>query len=163
MAHEHAKRSAHLSASGRRLVQVRLVTLREELAALRAAMVEGDRSRDLLEVYGRRASEYERLRRVLDDVVPGAAPGSEAVQVGDAVVLRFGDGTAQRYVVVNSPVAAPDAHAVPARSPLGRALLGAAAGSTVAVTVPGGAHHCTIVRIERRNPAPFDDGPGLET
>jgi transcription elongation factor GreA len=68
------------------------------------------------------------------------------VQIGSTVVIE-GDNGKEKYTIVGSVEAAPEAGRISNESPVGRALLGRKKGERVTVSVPAGDSTYTIVSI----------------
>lgn len=93
-----------------------------------------------------------RVRERLDNVVarganPVVAKHDGTVRPGEMVALDFGDGTPERYVVGNLAEVDEDVAAVTPSSPLGKALLGSAAGTTVSYRTPAGQRTVRIAAV----------------
>ena len=69
------------------------------------------------------------------------------VQVGESVVLDFGDGQPTGYVVAPPDEFVGGGSAISPQSPLGRVLLGARAGDTVRWRTPRGEMSATVVSV----------------
>ncbi|MGI8868081.1 MAG: GreA/GreB family elongation factor [Mycobacteriales bacterium] len=141
--------------------------LRAELAALRverarllelAANTEGKDPADQAE---RTMREFDieqvdrriaRFRERLDhaeraDRNAAFAVHDGSVREGEVVVLDFGDGVEERYVVGALLDVDDDVLAVTPASPLGKALLGATAGTSVSYRMPGGERSVRVVSV----------------
>ena len=93
-----------------------------------------------------------RIRRLIDRIDAANKPHAETqhdgtVREGEVVVLDFGDGTPERYVVGALAEVDDDVDAVTPTSPLGRALLGAVAGQSVSYRTPAGARTVLIISV----------------
>jgi transcription elongation GreA/GreB family factor len=69
------------------------------------------------------------------------------VREGEVVLIDFGDGTPERYLVGALIEVDDDVDAVTPTSPLGQALLGATAGQTVSYRTPQGQRNVKIVAV----------------
>ncbi len=72
---------------------------------------------------------------------------SDTVALGSTVKIRFPDGAEDTYMIVGSTEADPDEKRISDESPLGSALIGQSAGSTVPVHAPAGILQYTILEI----------------
>ncbi|WP_242392965.1 GreA/GreB family elongation factor [Anaeromyxobacter oryzisoli] len=139
--------------------EVRYVTpeghaaLRSELGRLAAARAEaaarpdadqGERLADL----DRRAALLEATLAALTVLGPDAAPEGR-VAFGTWVTVEDESGASSTWRIVGPDEADPKQGLVSARSPVGRALLGQAAGDIVEVERPGGTRTLTIVEVRR--------------
>jgi transcription elongation factor GreA len=81
----------------------------------------------------------ERLKlRIAAELTEPAAPAEGVVSLGAPIDLDFGDGSPERAVVAEFPAPGNPITTVTAASPLGKALLGVALGSTVSYPTPRG-------------------------
>lgn len=135
----------------------------EELASLEAertrllelaATTEG---RDYADQAERTLREFDieqvavRIRRIRDRI-DHSDHSSETthdgtVREGEVVVIDFGDGEPERYVVGALTDVDDDVAALTPSSPLGKALLGAVAGSTVSYKTPSGDRSVQVVAV----------------
>lgn len=147
---------AVLSDQTRRRLAEELISLQSERARLLelAATTEG---RDYADQADRRLREFDieqvtlRIRR-LRDRIDNSNHRSETthdgtVREGEVVVLDFGDGEPERYVVSALTDVDDDVAAVTPTSPLGKALLGTTAGSTVSYKTPSGERSVQVVTV----------------
>ena len=81
-------------------------------------------------------------------VAEGALDG-ETVLLGSRVVVRWDDGTEERYEIVTPGEIERGAGRVSCDAPLGRALLGKRAGDRVSVVAPAGVDHLTLQRVDQ--------------
>jgi len=112
--------------------------MRALLAALRAA---GDP----------RAAVIEATLAVLTVLGPDVAPEGE-VGFGTWVTVREGSGATATWRIVGPDEADPRRGRVSAHSPLGRALLGRAAGDEAVVERPGGSVEVEVLAVSRSPP-----------
>lgn len=97
--------------------------------------------------------EEDRLRvllayPVLDDAEVAALSGhSDGIRIGSVVAVEI-DGEPDTLTIVNALEAHPADGRISCESPVGRALLGARAGSEVWVDTPGGRTGVRVVSIE---------------
>jgi len=99
-------------------------------------------------VEGRIAELEAQLKnvRVLDE----NELGTENVHVGSTVTVRFkGKKTDVTYEIVGSTEADPLGGRISDESPIGKGLIGHAAGDTIEVETPGGEITLTIKKIEK--------------
>ena len=97
-----------------------------------------------------RISTIEALLRTATVIEPQRGGTTGRIDVGSRVTIEAADapGDAIRYEVVGSAEADPAAGRISNASPVGRALLGRAAGETVAVKTPRGEVEYRIVAVE---------------
>ncbi len=99
------------------------------------------------------ADQAAALEAILGRARPLAAgPADGVIRQGSTVVLRDAAGGQRRFVLLDGAEveASPDEVALDA--PLGRALLGHAAGDEIAVDLPGGERRFTVVSVEPYRP-----------
>jgi transcription elongation factor GreA len=145
-----------LSDQTRARLSAELSALRAERARLLelAAATEGKDAADQAE---RTMREFDieqvdlRIQRFRDrlenaDRVVDFGPHDGTVRQGEVVVLDFGDGP-ERYVVGALDSVDDDVLAVTPASPLGKALLGGTAGTTVTYRTPGGVRSVQVVSV----------------
>jgi transcription elongation GreA/GreB family factor len=123
-----------LTSEGQRRLAVRAAWLATELVPRLAHHQAGWASGE----YERAVSELARLTRILGqarttDELPPEDPG--IVEFGDEVVVEFAAGDAERFLVVESPLA--------------QALVGRRVGEQVEVNAPAGRYRCRIVTTGR--------------
>ncbi|MET9347632.1 GreA/GreB family elongation factor [Streptomyces termitum] len=141
-----------LSDAARAALDRELSDLRTERAAVAATLGGGDEPGDRADQADelQRATELDaRIGEVEGRLREGAAAGAPStgtVGVGSTVRLRFGDGT-ESTVHIGEPADADDPALVTADSPLGRALLGRAAGEDVAYATPLGRTTAVVVSV----------------
>ncbi len=73
----------------------------------------------------------------------------DVVSLGSTVRIKFPNGNEDTYMIVGSTEADPDEKRISDESPLGAALIGQTAGSTVQVHAPAGLLHYKILEIIR--------------
>ncbi|GHA93412.1 GreA/GreB family elongation factor [Streptomyces termitum] len=148
-----------LSDAARAALDRELSDLRTERAAVAATLGGGDEPGDRADQADelQRATELEKLDARIGEVegrlregAAAGAPSTEAVGVGSTVRLRFGDGT-ESTVHIGELADAGDPALVTADSPLGRALLGRAAGESVAYATPLGRTTAVVVSVGGRS------------
>ena len=71
----------------------------------------------------------------------------DAIQLGSNVKIQFPNGDEDTYMIVGSTEADPDEKRISDESPLGAALIGQRAGSTVQVHAPAGVLQYKIIEI----------------
>jgi transcription elongation GreA/GreB family factor len=141
-----------LTARGRRLLERRIAELEHAAVELRSAIDDPESRTESVSAFLRNVSEQDRLRAVLHeaDVVEDVfTDDPTVVEIGDRVIIRLDDGTAERYVLVHPAEAAVDRERISIDSPLGRALLSRRVGETVSVVAPRVAYNCRIVAAAR--------------
>lgn len=147
-----------LSAETRGRLQEELAALEAERARLLESISGSDDGRDAADQAERKMREFDielldvRIRRLVDRIDAASKPHAETthdgtVREGEVVLLDFGDGTPERYVVGTLAEVDDDVDAVTPSSPLGRALLGAVAGTSVSYRTPAGERTVRIVAV----------------
>lgn len=93
--------------------------------------------------------QIRRLRQSLDEVEGQKAPiQRDRVAIGVTVSLRFlADASVERFVVGGLVAQEDDCAVLTPESPLGRVLLGAAVGDTVAYASPRGPEQVVVLEI----------------
>jgi transcription elongation GreA/GreB family factor len=141
-----------LTATGLRLLERRIARLDDALAELRHAIDDRESRTETFGAYLRKLRERDRLRAVLRDaelVEDAFADDPAIVEIGDRVIVRWDDGTAESYILAHPAEAAFDAERVAIDAPLGRALLFRRVGDIVWVDAPRGSHCCRILTAAR--------------
>lgn len=142
----------YLTVAGRQLLERRIAALDATAAELRAAIGEPESRTESVDAYLRTSRERDHLQSVLraSELVDDAfADDPAVVEVGDRVIIRMDDGTAERYVLVHPAEAAADRGRISIESPLGRALLSRRVGETVSVFAPAMSYDCRILTAAR--------------
>ena len=138
--------------------------LQEELSALEAErgrlleLVAGTEGKDPADQADRTMREFDveqvdvRIRRLIDRIDAANKPHAETthdgtVREGEVVLIDFGDGLPERYVVGTLAEVDDNIDVVTPTSPLGRALLGATAGQSVSYRTPQGQRNVLIVAV----------------
>ena len=141
-----------LTATGQRQLERRIVALEHAAAELRTAIDDPESRTEAVGTYLRIQRERDRLGAVLREaeLVEDAFDDDPAVvEVGDRVMIRLDDGTAERYVLVHPAEAAVDSDRISIESPLGRALLRRRVGEFVSVIAPSTSYRCRILTAAR--------------
>lgn len=140
-----------LSAAGRHQLEARLEGALERLANLAERMSLGETSEDDRDEHRWLLAYVQELTAVLQHArdVGDVDEDPAIVELGDAVVVEFDDGTVETYALVE-PVETSSADGrISITSPLGEAVLGAGVGDRVTVHAPAGSYDC-VVRDRRR-------------
>jgi transcription elongation factor GreA len=87
------------------------------------------------------------LRKVLERAQPIPPAAGDAAGLGSIVRVRTASGETDTYRLVDRAEVGTRPDDVAADSPVGRALLGHAAGDTVSVRTPDGAEQLTLVSV----------------
>lgn len=144
-----------ISADARRALAHELDNLRAERATVAATLQDSDAVGDRADEADQlqRAEELKRLDHRIHDLTVRldqaglAGPArTDVVGVGSTVTVRFADGAQETFRVAELADAL-DQSLVTADSPLGKALLGHAAGDTVHYATPEGAASAVVVSI----------------
>ncbi|MFJ5707493.1 MULTISPECIES: GreA/GreB family elongation factor [unclassified Streptomyces] len=144
-----------MSEAARSALNRELSALRTERANVAATLGDaeepGDRADQADEL--NRATEAERLDARIEEIegrlreaAAAGPPSTGKVGVGSTVSVRFGDGT-ESTVHIGELADAADPTLVTAASPLGRALLGHAAGDSVAYATPLGRTTAVVLSV----------------
>jgi transcription elongation factor GreA len=157
--------SVYLTPAGRRRLEERAADYAAQVAAWRAgeagepvAEDRGDAAERLIE-----ADDLTRVRDLLAEtqaVLARALPMPEGaadgiIRLGSTATVRDQDGQQSRFMVVDPAEFHDGESQVAADSPVGRALLGRARGSQIAIDVPAGRQVLTVEAVEPyRAPAP---------
>ncbi|GGY57603.1 GreA/GreB family elongation factor [Streptomyces omiyaensis] len=132
-----------------------LSDLRAERADVAATLGDADEPGDRADRADelQRATEAERLDARIEEIEgrlregsAAAPPSTGTVGVGSTVSVRFGDGT-ESTVHLGELADADDPSLVTVASPLGRALLGHAAGDSVAYATPLGRTTAVVLSV----------------
>jgi transcription elongation factor GreA len=137
-----------------------------ELAAERARLLElvsAIEGKDAADQAERTMREFDveqldvRIRRIEDKLEAARRPQAPTqhdgtVREGEVVLLDFGDGAAERYVVSAISAVDDDVDVITPTSPLGRALLGGVAGQEVGYRTPQGPRAVRIVAVGDATP-----------
>jgi transcription elongation factor GreB len=134
---------------------LRLKKRPEVVGALADAAAEGDRSENAEYIYRKRQlRDIDRRLRFLslrlDDVQvvdPREQPRKDHVFFGATVTVEDGDGETATYRIVGEDESDGAAGDISWKSPVGRALLGKAAGDTIVVKWHAGTRELTIAEI----------------
>ncbi|MFE6223082.1 MULTISPECIES: GreA/GreB family elongation factor [unclassified Streptomyces] len=144
-----------LSETARAALNRELSALRTERANVAATLGDADEPGDQADAADelQRATEADRLDARIEEIEArlreGAAagpPSTGTIGVGSTVRVRFGDGT-ESTLHIGELADADDPDLVTAASPLGRALLGHAAGDDVAYATPLGRTAVTVLSV----------------
>lgn len=138
-------------------LQGELSTLEAERAHL-LELVSTTEGKDAADQAERTMREFDveqldmRIRRIVDKLDAArrpAAPGPHdgTVREGEVVVIDFGDGVGERYIVSDMAAVDENVDVVTLSSPLGRALLGATAGKDVQYRTPRGIRTVKIIGV----------------
>jgi len=135
---------AELEGEGRRAIAARIKTARE-WGDLKENSEYHDAKNDQAHLETRIALLRERLVRARLVEVGDAPPG--VVALGSTVRVRDDEGREQRFEIVSAGAGDPAQGRISADSPVARALLGAAAGTEVVVSLPRGSRRYTVLAI----------------
>lgn len=143
-----------LTATGRRLLERRIAAFDRAIAELRNSVDDPEARTEAVGEYLRNVRARDHLRAVLREaeiVEDAFADDPAVVEVGDRVIIRRDDGTAERYILVHPAEATVDVNdeRISIESPLGRALLSRRVGEIVSVIAPGVSYACRILSAAR--------------
>ena len=148
-----------LSAAARKRLEAELATLREDRDRFAASI--NDNANVVGDVADRAdvLTQFDELDRVdarIEEVLVALArpvrpvdPAGDRVGIGVPVTIRHADGASEVIVVDDLLEDDGEATLVTPRSPLGRAMLGRAAGETVTYHAPSGEVRVEVEAIER--------------
>ena len=141
-----------LTAAGRRRLEQRIVALEHTVAELRTAIEDPESRTESVGAYLGALRERDSLRTLVRDaelIDDAFDDDPDVVEIGDRVIIRLVDGTAERYILVHPAEAAAGRGRLSIESPLGRALLSRRVGETVSVVAPGTSYDCRILTADR--------------
>lgn len=137
---------------GRQMLQERIVDLRDRrLAELVPLMVEQERDERIVAQYEdllAEIAEWEVYLAEAEVITPRPEGAPAVVALGDRVLISDPDREQEWVRVVDPKEAFLDDERISATSPLGRALIGAKARSSITVEAPSGTWRCRVLRIE---------------
>lgn len=140
-----------LTSAGRAQLEARLDRSLATLADLAERMSQDGASDADREEHRWLVGHVQDLTRVLQHArdVADVDEDPTVVELGDAVVVEFDDGTVETFALVD-PVETSSADGrISVASPLGGAVLGSGVGDRLTVRAPGGSYGC-VVRARRR-------------
>lgn len=137
---------------GKEMLQERIIDLRDRrLAELVPLMVEHERDERIVAQYEDLLAEIADWEAFLAEAVviaPRQEDSPAVVSLGDRVLISEPGGEQEWVRVVDPKEAFLDDERISATSPLGRALLGAKARSSITVEAPAGTWRCRVLRID---------------
>ncbi len=146
-AYENLKQELHeLETTGRRHIEERIAEARSHGDIRENADYDAAKNEQ-----GLMEARIRQIRHILDNSEVRAAEDSDTVQVGSVVVVEDGDGAEREFFVASKENKVDGMLLASPQSPLGEALLGAAAGDTVSYEAPAGTFSFTVVSVR-----PFD-------
>lgn len=92
-------------------------------------------------------ARIRQLRHILNNSEVREAEHSDTVQVGSVVVVEDGDGNEREFFVASKENKVDGMLLASPQSPLGGALLGAAAGETVSYEAPAGTFSFKVISV----------------
>ncbi|MFH9954229.1 GreA/GreB family elongation factor [Streptomyces roseolus] len=141
-----------LSEAARTALNRELSELRAERARVAATLGDADEPGDQADEL-QRATEADRLDTRIEEIegrlreaAAAGAPSIGTIGVGSTVGVRFGDGS-ESTLHIGELADADDPALVTADSPLGRALLGRAAGDSIAYATPLGRTTAVVLSV----------------
>jgi transcription elongation GreA/GreB family factor len=138
---------------GKQMLQERIVDLRDRrLAALVPLMIEQERDERIVAQYEDLLAEIADWEAFLAEAVVIAPRGEDSppvVGLGDRVLISDPDREQEWVRVVDPKEAFLDDERISATSPLGRALIGAKAKTSISVEAPAGTWRCRVLRIDQ--------------
>jgi transcription elongation factor GreA len=138
---------------GKQMLQERIIDLRDRrLAELVPLMVEQERDERIVAQYEDLLAEIAEWEAFLAEAVviaPRREDSPPVVELGDRVLISDADREQEWVRVVDPKEAFLDDERISATSPLGRALIGAKARSSISVEAPAGTWRCRVLRIDQ--------------
>ena len=138
---------------GKQMLQERIIDLRDRrLAALVPLMIEQERDERIVAQYEDLLAEIADWEAFLAEAVVIAPRGEDyppVVGLGDRVLISDPDREQEWVRVVDPKEAFLDDERISATSPLGRALIGAKAKTSISVEAPAGTWRCRVLRIDQ--------------
>jgi len=137
---------------GKALLQARIDDLRDRrLAELVPLMVEQERDERIVAQYEdllAEIAEWEVYLAEAEVIAPRPEGAPAVVGLGDRVLISDPDREQEWVRVVDPKEAFLDDERISATSPLGRALIGAKARTSITVEAPAGPWRCRVLSIE---------------
>lgn len=132
-------------------LRVRIAELCAEESALREILVAGTTgdAADTAERIGVRA-EFERIGALINEfrAALDELPTSHRGTAGSAAsLLRYADGEEETYILASALAGSDESPALSPQSPLGRVLIGAGVGESVAFDSPAGRSAVTVTAL----------------
>jgi transcription elongation factor GreA len=135
----------HLQTNRRREVAARIKEARE-FGDISENAEYDDAKNEQAMLEARIAALEDKIRSA--SVIDPSHLSTDVVRVGSVVHVKDSDGKAVKYTIVGSAEAKPLEQKLSNESPVGKALLGHAAGDDVLVATPKGERRLTVVKIE---------------
>lgn len=79
--------------------------------------------------------------------IADSAKGSDTINIGSTIVVKYDDGEEDEYVIVGSVEADPFNNRISVESPIGKAVLGHKQNEMVDVESPNGSYQVEIVKV----------------
>ena len=79
--------------------------------------------------------------------IADSAKGSDTINIGSTIVVKYDDGEEEEYVIVGSVEADPFNNRISVESPIGKAVLGHKQNEMVDVESPNGSYKVEIVKV----------------
>ena len=79
--------------------------------------------------------------------IADSAKGSDTINIGSTIVVKYDDGEEDEYVIVGSVEADPFNNRISVESPIGKAVLGHKQNEMVDVESPNGSYKVEIVKV----------------
>ena len=141
-----------VTSDGKVLLQARIDDLRDRrLAELVPLMVEQERDERIVAQYEdllAEIAEWEVYLAEAEVIAPRPKGAPAVVGLGDRVLISDPDREQEWVRVVDPKEAFLDDERISATSPLGRALIGAKARTSITVEAPAGTWRCRVLSIE---------------
>ena len=135
------------------LNNLKMVKRPEVIKALKEARAMGDLSENA--DYDAARNDQAQLEARIKELeyklehseIADSAKGSDTINIGSTIVVKYDDGEEDEYVIVGSVEADPFNNRISVESPIGKAVLGHKQNEMVDVESPNGSYQVEIVKV----------------
>lgn len=135
------------------LNNLKMVKRPEVIKALKEARAMGDLSENA--DYDAARNDQAQLEARIKELeyklehseIADSAKGSDTINIGSTIVVKYDDGEEDEYVIVGSVEADPFNNRISVESPIGKAVLGHKQNEMVDVESPNGSYKVEIVKV----------------
>ena len=135
------------------LNELKNVRRQEVIIALKEARAMGDLSENA--DYDAARNEQAQIEARIKELeyklehseIADSAKGSDTINIGSTIVVKYDDGEEDEYVIVGSVEADPFNNRISVESPIGKAVLGHKQNEMVDVESPNGSYKVEIVKV----------------
>ena len=135
------------------LNNLKMVKRPEVIKALKEARAMGDLSENA--DYDAARNDQAQLEARIKELeyklehseIANSAKGSDTINIGSTIVVKYDDGEEDEYVIVGSVEADPFNNRISVESPIGKAVLGHKQNEMVDVESPNGSYKVEIVKV----------------